>query len=201
MRFNPSPPTHQLSGLFPASREQPSYEHHHVTQASNNHHESYPRQNGQHNTVKEGLRHAIHARRALSHNPVINPEDLAPKEVVFQLTPEEEDKRRMRREKNKIAASKCRNKKRDIVKTTRQQYDAFNHDNSQLESEISMLKKEKRMLLQTLNSHDCVIDRARGAARAPSSASNMFPKTELVSPDMHPFGGHRKGFNLGFNSR
>jgi len=43
--------------------------------------------------VKEGLRHAIHARRALSHNPVINPEDLAPKEVVFQLTPEEEDKR------------------------------------------------------------------------------------------------------------
>ena len=101
----------------------------------------------------------------------------------------------MRREKNKIAASKCRNKKRDIVKTTRQvlafqrgqgfahcgticstylssvmflgannfstpqQYDAFNHDNSQLESEINILKKEKRMLLQTLNTHDCVMDR------------------------------------------
>ena len=51
----------------------------------NNPHESYPRQTGQHNTVKEGLRHAIHARRALSHNPVIHPEDLAPKEVFFQV--------------------------------------------------------------------------------------------------------------------
>ena len=32
-----------------------------------------------------------------------------------QLTPEEEDKRRVRRERNKLAAAKCRNRRRELT--------------------------------------------------------------------------------------
>ena len=36
--------------------------------------------------------------------------------VSLQLTPEEENRRRMRRERNKLAASKCRKKRKDHVR-------------------------------------------------------------------------------------
>lgn len=32
-----------------------------------------------------------------------------------QLTPEEEEKRRVRRERNKLAAAKCRNRRRELT--------------------------------------------------------------------------------------
>lgn len=34
---------------------------------------------------------------------------------VWQLTPEEEEKRRVRRERNKLAAAKCRNRRRELT--------------------------------------------------------------------------------------
>lgn len=33
----------------------------------------------------------------------------------IQLTPEEEEKRRVRRERNKLAAAKCRNRRRELT--------------------------------------------------------------------------------------
>lgn len=35
--------------------------------------------------------------------------------VLSQLTPEEEEKRRVRRERNKLAAAKCRNRRRELT--------------------------------------------------------------------------------------
>lgn len=34
---------------------------------------------------------------------------------LTQLTPEEEEKRRVRRERNKLAAAKCRNRRRELT--------------------------------------------------------------------------------------
>lgn len=34
---------------------------------------------------------------------------------ILQLTPEEEEKRRVRRERNKLAAAKCRNRRRELT--------------------------------------------------------------------------------------
>lgn len=34
---------------------------------------------------------------------------------LWQLTPEEEEKRRVRRERNKLAAAKCRNRRRELT--------------------------------------------------------------------------------------
>ncbi|EDL02869.1 FBJ osteosarcoma oncogene, isoform CRA_a, partial [Mus musculus] len=36
---------------------------------------------------------------------------------VEQLSPEEEEKRRIRRERNKMAAAKCRNRRRELTDT------------------------------------------------------------------------------------
>ena len=36
---------------------------------------------------------------------------------MIQLSPEEDEKRRLRRERNKIAAAKCRNRRRDLTDT------------------------------------------------------------------------------------
>lgn len=35
--------------------------------------------------------------------------------LLIQLTPEEEEKRRVRRERNKLAAAKCRNRRRELT--------------------------------------------------------------------------------------
>lgn len=35
--------------------------------------------------------------------------------MSYQLTPEEEEKRRVRRERNKLAAAKCRNRRRELT--------------------------------------------------------------------------------------
>lgn len=37
--------------------------------------------------------------------------------LFFQLSPEEEEKRRIRRERNKMAAAKCRNRRRELTDT------------------------------------------------------------------------------------
>ena len=37
--------------------------------------------------------------------------------IQLQLTPEEEERRRLRRHKNKLAAQKCRSKKRKLAET------------------------------------------------------------------------------------
>ena len=39
---------------------------------------------------------------------------------LMQLTPEEEQRRKLRRERNKVAASKCRMKRKEHVNTLRQ---------------------------------------------------------------------------------
>ncbi|KAL5248918.1 hypothetical protein ACHWQZ_G017944 [Mnemiopsis leidyi] len=149
MRYNPTPP---LSGLLPHnnSREGFTAPHHGSLNLGGGRGSS-----SSHSYVKEGLRHAIHARRALSHNPIISQEDLAPRNIQFKLTPEEEEKRKVRREKNKLAASKCRNKKREQVTNTKKEYDAVTQHNSHMEREIEKLKQERIRLEQTLKQHQC----------------------------------------------
>lgn len=43
------------------------------------------------------------------------PPDLMVLISLTQLTPEEEEKRRVRRERNKLAAAKCRNRRRELT--------------------------------------------------------------------------------------
>ncbi|XP_054828964.1 protein c-Fos [Eublepharis macularius] len=72
---------------------------------------------------------------------------------VEQLTPEEEEKRRIRRERNKMAAAKCRNRRRELTDTLQAETDQLEEEKSALQTEIANLVKEKEKLEFILAAH------------------------------------------------
>ncbi|XP_068441545.1 protein FosB isoform X3 [Clinocottus analis] len=69
------------------------------------------------------------------------------------LTAEEEEKRRVRRERNKLAAAKCRNRRRELTDRLQSETDILEEEKAELESEISDLQKEKERLEFVLVAH------------------------------------------------
>uniref|UniRef100_A0A3Q4HUL0 Protein c-Fos n=1 Tax=Neolamprologus brichardi TaxID=32507 RepID=A0A3Q4HUL0_NEOBR len=70
-----------------------------------------------------------------------------------QPSKEEEERRRIRRERNKIAAAKCRNRRRELIETLQAETDTLEEEKSTLETEIANLLKEKERLEHVLASH------------------------------------------------
>ncbi|NWI77461.1 FOS protein, partial [Dryoscopus gambensis] len=70
-----------------------------------------------------------------------------------QLSPEEEEKRRIRRERNKMAAAKCRNRRRELTDTLQAETDQLEEEKSALQAEIANLLKEKEKLEFILAAH------------------------------------------------
>uniref|UniRef100_UPI00358DF0C2 cyclic AMP-dependent transcription factor ATF-3-like n=1 Tax=Myxine glutinosa TaxID=7769 RepID=UPI00358DF0C2 len=69
------------------------------------------------------------------------------------LSTEEEDRLRRRRERNKIAAEKCRNKKKQRTESLLQESEMLEAENTQLKSQIERLRSEMQNLLFALNVH------------------------------------------------
>ncbi|XP_077366957.1 protein c-Fos-like [Festucalex cinctus] len=74
---------------------------------------------------------------------------------------EEDERRRIRRERNKIAAAKCRNRRRELIDTLQAETDQLEDEKSNLQSEIDELLKEKERLEQVLTLHEssCKLDK------------------------------------------
>uniref|UniRef100_A0A3Q0R5K2 Protein c-Fos n=1 Tax=Amphilophus citrinellus TaxID=61819 RepID=A0A3Q0R5K2_AMPCI len=70
-----------------------------------------------------------------------------------QPSKEEEERRRIRRERNKIAAAKCRNRRKELIETLQAETDTLEEEKSTLETEIASLMKEKERLEHVLASH------------------------------------------------
>ncbi|KAM3861590.1 protein c-Fos-like [Diretmus argenteus] len=70
-----------------------------------------------------------------------------------QPSKEEEERRRIRRQRNKIAAAKCRNRRRELTDTLQAETDKLEEEKSTLQTEIVNLLKEKERLEQILASH------------------------------------------------
>lgn len=69
------------------------------------------------------------------------------------LTPEDEDRRRSRRERNKIAATKCRMKKRERTMNLVSESEQLETQNKDLKSQVQNLEIERRNLFEMLKSH------------------------------------------------
>lgn len=76
---------------------------------------------------------------------------------VDLLSPDDRDKVIQKREKNKVAAEKCRIKRREQVQETRAEYDECLEANEKLDAEIRLLKDERQMLENALKSHKCLV--------------------------------------------
>lgn len=73
------------------------------------------------------------------------------------LSREEEEKRRVRRERNKVAATKCREKRKAHSVYVRHEYGKVTDTTKQLEDQISSLRRERDELMRILDSHECCI--------------------------------------------
>ncbi|KAI1897899.1 hypothetical protein AGOR_G00088020 [Albula goreensis] len=93
-----------------------------------------------------------------------------------QLSPEEEEKKRVRRERNKMAAAKCRNRRRELTDCLQAETDGLEEQKSTLKTEIANLMKEKERLEFILMAH-------RPACKIPSDLETSFPEPS-ISP-MH----------------
>ncbi|KAJ7307397.1 hypothetical protein JRQ81_009413 [Phrynocephalus forsythii] len=69
------------------------------------------------------------------------------------LTPEEEERRRLRRERNKLAAAKCRNRRKELTDTLQAETDQLEAEQSGLRKEIEELQKQKERLELVLAAH------------------------------------------------
>ncbi|CAD7086727.1 unnamed protein product [Hermetia illucens] len=78
------------------------------------------------------------------------------------LTPEDEDRRRRRRERNKIAATKCRMKKRERTNNLVNESEQLETQNNDLKSTVRNLELERRKLFDMLQSHSSACIRPGG---------------------------------------
>lgn len=77
------------------------------------------------------------------------------------LSPDQRDRVLQKREKNKVAAEKCRVKRRERNQEIRAQYEDFLEANEELESQIRKLREEHRVLQELLENHSCILHTAR----------------------------------------
>ncbi|XP_018572448.1 activating transcription factor 3 [Anoplophora glabripennis] len=70
-----------------------------------------------------------------------------------ELTPEDEERRRRRRERNKIAATKCRLKKRERTANLVHESETLETQNIDLKTQLQELQNQKRSLMEVLSLH------------------------------------------------
>lgn len=101
-------------------------------------------------------------------------------DVGVLLTPEEEEKRRVRRERNKLAAAKCRNRRRELTDRLQSETDILEEEKAELEAEISELQKEKERLEFVLVAHqpNCKIS----YQEQPQQSSAQLPPVQSQLP-------------------
>lgn len=71
----------------------------------------------------------------------------------MQLTPEDEERRRRRRERNKIAATKCRLKKRERIANLVTESETLENQNIDLKTQIQELERTRLHLVEILTLH------------------------------------------------
>ncbi|XP_023668694.2 protein c-Fos-like [Paramormyrops kingsleyae] len=104
-----------------------------------------------------------------------------------QLSSEEEQKRRVRRERNKLAAAKCRNRRREITDTLQAETDSLEDEKSALQNEIASLLKQKERLELILLVHKpiCKIPSEKDSESPMESVSSHL---SIQHPTAHPSG-------------
>ncbi|KAG7460946.1 hypothetical protein MATL_G00204290 [Megalops atlanticus] len=131
--------------------------------------------------VKEELRFAIQNKRlsnglssvmsdctsSTSERPTNLP-------VKREITPEENERRKRRRERNKIAAAKCRNKKKEKTDSLQKESEKLETINAELKAQIEELKSQKQQLVYMLNLHrpTCIVRAQNG--QTPEDERNLF---------------------------
>ncbi|XP_047430212.1 cyclic AMP-dependent transcription factor ATF-3 [Mugil cephalus] len=94
--------------------------------------------------------------------------------VKREYTHEEHERRKRRRERNKIAAAKCRNKKKEKTECLQKESEKLESVNADLKAQIEELKQQKQQLVYMLNLHrpTCIVRAQNG--QTPEDERNLF---------------------------
>lgn len=120
--------------------------------------------------IKAGLKLSIQSKRKLStcesssgseqttskcsrKDEDTSDEDDCDSKSIKGLTPEDEDRRRRRRERNKIAATKCRMKKRERTQNLMKESEQLDTQNIDLKTQVRTLELERQQLFDMLQAH------------------------------------------------
>lgn len=71
----------------------------------------------------------------------------------YQLTPEDEDRRKRRRERNKIAATKCRLKKRECINNLMRESETLEAQNVDIKAQLKDLREQCQYLTEMWQAH------------------------------------------------
>ncbi|XP_035276782.1 cyclic AMP-dependent transcription factor ATF-3 [Anguilla rostrata] len=131
--------------------------------------------------VKEELRFAIQNKRLSNGLSAVMSDCLSScserstePPVKKEATPEESERRKRRRERNKIAAAKCRNKKKEKTDGLQKESEKLESINAELKAQIEELKSQKQQLVYMLNLHrpTCIVRAQNG--QTPEDERNLF---------------------------
>ncbi|XP_055966776.1 cyclic AMP-dependent transcription factor ATF-3 [Sorex fumeus] len=132
--------------------------------------------------VRDELRFAIqnkhmYHRRSSAFNSITagsaGPFDMSLSKAE-EVVPEEDERKKRRRERNKIAAAKCRNKKKEKTECLQKESEKLESVNALLKAQIEELKHEKQHLMYMLNLHrpTCIVHAQQG--RTPEDEHSLF---------------------------
>jgi len=96
------------------------------------------------------------------------------------MDPEEEEKRRLRRDRNRLAAAKCRKRRLDQIETLQLEVDGWEKRNKKLEEEIAALRAEKDEMAFLLAAH-------KSSCKLQNNFVNQPVKVEPVMEDNQVF--------------
>ncbi|KAG9475298.1 fos-related antigen 1 [Eleutherodactylus coqui] len=94
------------------------------------------------------------------------------------LSQEEEERRKVRRERNKIAAAKCRNRRKELTDYLQAETDKLEEEKSSLQKEIAELQKQKDKLELILDAHQPICKVPRNHQPAQQADSYKMLKEE-----------------------
>merc|ERR1712110_1342859 len=102
------------------------------------------------------------------------------------MDPEEDEKRSMRRNRNRLAAAKCRQKRLDQIETLQVEVNNWEKKNRSLEEEVAALKADKEELQYILSAHRSTCSLQVKVEPATEEESPVFvevqPSMETVKP-------------------
>ncbi|KAI7799971.1 cyclic AMP-dependent transcription factor ATF-3, partial [Triplophysa rosa] len=131
--------------------------------------------------VKEELRYAIQNKRlsngmsALTSDRCQNTDRPTELPVMKrEINPVESERKKRRRERNKVAAAKCRNKKKEKTDTLQKESETLESINAELKAQIEELKNQKQQLVYMLNLHrpTCIVRAQNG--QTPEDERKLF---------------------------
>merc|ERR1711897_123795 len=97
----------------------------------------------------------------------------------------EEQKRRMRRDRNRLAAAKCRKRRLDQIDTLQVEVDSWVKRNKMLEDELATLRAEKEEMAFILAAHKTTCKLEVGHLAGEEVLVKLEPEQEAAQPQVY----------------